>query len=103
MAQKVFQIDLSVTLCIDGTCRPIYLLQAAHVPIPVCNENATFSLPGDGTISGYLESLGGQVTDAAVDLVLEHLGLKVIIIVCRCIVGKKVVKIVIGHFFEKGF
>ncbi|XP_022102001.1 uncharacterized protein LOC110985344 [Acanthaster planci] len=75
-AQKEFLIDLSVVLCIDGSCRPIHLLQAAHVPIPICNPNATFTLPGDGTISGYLESLGGQVTDAAIDLVLEYLNLK---------------------------
>ncbi|XP_038062441.1 uncharacterized protein LOC119732930 [Patiria miniata] len=74
--QKEFLIDLSVTLCIDGACRPIHLLQAAHVPIPICNPNATFTLPGDGTISGYLDSLAGHVTDAAVDLVLDYLGLK---------------------------
>ncbi|XP_038050876.1 uncharacterized protein LOC119724026 [Patiria miniata] len=71
-----FLIDVSVTLCIDGTCRPIHLLQASHVPIPICNSSTTFSLPGDGTISGYLDSLVGQVTDAAVDLVLDFLRLK---------------------------
>ncbi|XP_022103294.1 uncharacterized protein LOC110986022 [Acanthaster planci] len=75
-AQKEFLIDLSVSLCVDGRCRPIHLLQAAHIPIPICNPNATLNLPGNGTISGFLESLGGQVTDTAVDLVLDHLGLK---------------------------
>ena len=75
--QKEFLIDLAVTLCIDGTCRPINLLQGAHVPIPICNPNATFTLPGDGTIAGYLADLTGEITDAAVDLVLDYLGLKV--------------------------
>ncbi|XP_033637389.1 uncharacterized protein LOC117298318 isoform X2 [Asterias rubens] len=75
-AQKEFLIDLSVSLCIDGTCTPINLLQGAHVPIPICNTNATFSLPGDGSIAGYLDTLAGEITDVAVDLVLDTLGLK---------------------------
>ncbi|XP_038050728.1 uncharacterized protein LOC119723897 [Patiria miniata] len=74
--QKEFLIDLSVTLCIDGTCRPIHLLQAAHVPIPICNPNATFTLPGNGTIGDYLDYLGDEVTDAAIDLLLDYLNLK---------------------------
>lgn len=76
-AEKVFVVDLSVTLCIDGTCTPINLLHGARVPIPICNANGTFSLPGDGTIAGYLDTLTGGITDAAVDLVFESLGLKV--------------------------
>ena len=76
-AKKEFLIDLSVSLCIDGTCTPINLLQGAHVPIPICNTNATFSLPGDGSIAGYLDTLAGEITDVAVDLVLDTLGLKV--------------------------
>ena len=76
-AQKEFLIDLSVSLCIDGTCAPINLLQGALVPIPICNPNATLSLPGDGSIAGYLDTLAGEVTDVAVDLVLDSLGLKV--------------------------
>ncbi|XP_071798137.1 uncharacterized protein [Asterias amurensis] len=75
-AQKEFLIDLFVSLCIDGTCTPINLLQGAHVPIPICNPNATFSLPGDGSIAGYLDTLTGGITDAAVDLVLNKLGLQ---------------------------
>ncbi|XP_033637723.1 uncharacterized protein LOC117298529 [Asterias rubens] len=75
-AQKEFLIDLSVSLCIDGTCTPINLLQGARVPIPICNPNATFSLPGDGSIAGYLDTITGEITNVAVDLVLGSLGLK---------------------------
>ena len=79
-AKKEFLIDLSVSLCIDGTCTPINLLQGAHVPIPICNQNATFSLPGDGSIAGYLDTITGEITNVSVDLVLGSLGLKVTVI-----------------------
>ncbi|XP_072048757.1 uncharacterized protein [Amphiura filiformis] len=74
-AQKSFQIDLSVIVCIDGTCEMIPVVSQLLVPIPFCNTNGTLSLPG-GSINGYLTHLAGDVTDTAIDLVLNTLGIK---------------------------
>ena len=74
---KSFIVSLSLNLWIDGNLRQINLLQGAQIPIPICNSNATFTLPGDGTVDGYLAFLKGMITDEAVDLVLDSLDLKV--------------------------
>ena len=45
----VFLLDLGLTVCVpDCDAAPsIDILRGARVPIPLCNENATFTLPGD--------------------------------------------------------
>ena len=46
---KVFVLDLALSLCLpDSECDTpsIDILKGIRVPIPLCNENATFALPG---------------------------------------------------------
>ena len=47
---KVFVLDLALSLCLpDSSCDiapSIDILKGTRVPIPLCNENATFALPG---------------------------------------------------------
>ena len=76
--EKSFQIDLSLVLCIDNNCETIPVFSKLLVPIPFCNPNGTFSLPGNGTLAGVLEQFGTGASEAAIDLVLSSLGIKVI-------------------------
>ena len=47
---KVFVLDLALSFCLpDSICDTapsIDILKGTRVPIPLCNENATFALPG---------------------------------------------------------
>ena len=45
------------------------------VRIPYCNTNGTLSLPG-GSLDSYLNQLSGTITEGAIDLVLNTLGVK---------------------------
>ncbi|XP_066300826.1 uncharacterized protein [Branchiostoma lanceolatum] len=82
---KEFVLDVVIDLCIENTCiRTIPLLQNTRIPQPFCNPDG-FALPG-GSIDGYLDYLEEQgqsalvtVTDAAVDVLLEKLGLSDVI------------------------
>ena len=48
------------------------------IPIPVCNiDFTTFSLPGDGTVQQFAQHLGENIGNAAVDIVIQKLGLEV--------------------------
>ena len=77
-ANKVFSVTLNVVLCIDDTCKTTPVLDNVWVPIPICNTNATsFTLPGDGTVAGFIRELGGSIGNSAIDLVLEKFGLDV--------------------------
>ena len=76
-SEEFFVLNLSVDLCIDNFCDAITILGDQIVPIPLCNPNGTLTLPGDGTILGYVESLYSEADEAAVDIVLSALGIKV--------------------------
>ncbi|XP_072034096.1 uncharacterized protein [Amphiura filiformis] len=72
----VFKIDLSLNLCIDGICTDTSVLKGIYLPIPTCNFDPTmYPLPGDGTIAEFIEELGGEIGDSAIELVFEKLGL----------------------------
>ena len=73
-----FIINLSVTLCTDGNCQSTLILSDMIVPIPLCNTDGALNLPGDGTISGYLQLVSGDADDEAVDLIFDALGIKVL-------------------------
>ena len=55
----------------------IDILTDWRVPIPFCNENDTFTLPGDGSIESFARGLGQDFSHMAVDFVLQQLGLQV--------------------------
>ncbi len=70
---NMFSMTLLLTLCIDGTCNDINVLQDVLVPEPYCNVVGI----GDKTVQRFVNDLGGQIGDTAIDLVLYHLGLPV--------------------------
>ena len=53
------------------------ILSDYRVPIPVCNENFTYMLPGDGTIEDFARRIGNNFTQLAVDDVLQQLQIDV--------------------------
>ena len=54
------------------------VLNGATVPIPFCNPNISFSLPGDGSIIGFAKFIGKRAGAEAIQAVLRKLGLEVI-------------------------
>ena len=52
----------------------------------------TYDLPGDGTLVGFLEHLGSEIGDSAIELVLQKFGINV----SNKLVIKFVVRIVIS-------
>ncbi|VDI70196.1 Hypothetical predicted protein [Mytilus galloprovincialis] len=71
--KKVFEIDFGLKLCFQGSCIIDQMFLENHeIPIPICNENFTFS--GD-SISDLITAIGGKMTEEAFDIVLRHLGL----------------------------
>ncbi|XP_072033124.1 uncharacterized protein [Amphiura filiformis] len=74
--EDVFSITLGIELCIDGNCEAVSVLKDLKVPIPICNIDVdNFKLPGDGTVEGFVQQLGNDIGDSAIDLVIQKLGL----------------------------
>ncbi|XP_022105071.1 uncharacterized protein LOC110987006 [Acanthaster planci] len=73
--EKQLEVDLSLVLCIDGACDTLTVLSASHLPIPLCNTPDPFTLPGDGTVAGFMTYLGGNIGQFAIDAALRHLNL----------------------------
>ncbi|XP_072048756.1 uncharacterized protein [Amphiura filiformis] len=73
---KEFDLDLSLNICIDGTCITVPILFDVKVPIPLCSTNGSVSLPGDGSINGYVKEIAGQAGQDAVMAVLQNFGLE---------------------------
>ena len=74
---SIFEISLTAVICIDGVCSDIDILSGTRIQSPSCDGDAVSQLPGDGSVAGFLEHIGGQVTDAAKEQVLEHLRIEV--------------------------
>ena len=74
--EKSFRVDFIIEICIDNVCEDVPVLTEFLVPIPFCNTNGTYGLPG-GSLSGFLEHIASGTSDAAINLVLETLGIKV--------------------------
>ena len=78
---KQYLIDLSVNVCFDGTCTNVPILTNAVIPIPLCGDEAVITLPGDGTIGGYVQQLADEAGDEGIMMLLHHFNLQV----CCCI------------------
>ena len=57
-------------------CTDFSVLKGINLPNPPCNL-LTYDLPGDGTLAGFLEHLGGEIGDSAIELVLQKFGISV--------------------------
>ncbi|XP_072033125.1 uncharacterized protein [Amphiura filiformis] len=74
---NMFSITLDIILCIDDTCNTIPVFREVKFPIPICNiDFNNFVLPGDGSVAGFVEHLGGKIGDSAVEVVLKKFGLE---------------------------
>ncbi len=62
---------------LEGDITAFSLLSDTRVPIPLCNENATLNLPGDGSINGFVKEVGENVGQSALEVVLRQLDLEV--------------------------
>ena len=79
MEEKYFVLDFSLRLEIENEISEYIIISGTRIPIPVCNENATFTLPGDGSIEGFVKAVGETVGQTAIEIVLRQLGLQVIL------------------------
>ncbi|VDI41391.1 Hypothetical predicted protein [Mytilus galloprovincialis] len=71
--KKVFKLDFGLRICFEGDCVIDQMFLEDHeIPIPICNENFTFS--GD-SILALVQSIGGKMTEDVFDMVLKYLGL----------------------------
>ena len=75
--EESFQINLDITFCLDGYCTITPVLSDALIPIPFCNLNASFELPGDGSFAALARDLGGNVGELAIQAGLRKLGIQV--------------------------
>ena len=76
-AEESFRINLDISVCIDSDCSTTPVLQDSLVPIPFCNLNASFQLPGDGSFAGLARELAGNVGELAIQAGLRKLGIEV--------------------------
>ena len=70
-----FSVDLSLELFIEDKTTNFMVYSDARMPIPLCNEDATFVLPGDGTVKGFLLAIGENIASTAIEAVMYHLGI----------------------------
>ena len=75
--EKEFAVNLSFQLKLEGVATGFTILSDTRIPIPLCNENASFSFPGDGSIAGFVRGLGQNYSDLAIAAVFRELGLEV--------------------------
>ncbi|XP_019616817.1 PREDICTED: uncharacterized protein LOC109464305 [Branchiostoma belcheri] len=68
-----FIIDLGLKACHESDCfLDVNIFDDLVLPIPICNANASFTVP---SISAFVADLAGDVSQAAVDVILKQLGL----------------------------
>ena len=70
-------MNLNFQVEIEGVTTTFPILSDIRIPIPICNENAIFVLPGDGSIEDFARIYGDGFSKTAVDVVLQRLGLEV--------------------------
>ncbi len=74
-ADKVFEVDLSFQLKLDGDITNFNIATDTRVPIPICDPNAAFTLPGDWSITAFVRAVGKNVGQSAVEAVWRNLGI----------------------------
>ncbi len=52
------------------------LLSDGTIPIPSCDHNTFFSLPGDGTVASFVLAVGDTIGQSAVEAVMKHLDIE---------------------------
>ncbi|KAK3101652.1 hypothetical protein FSP39_005219 [Pinctada imbricata] len=69
-------ISFGVKICKDDSTCSIndYVITDMEIPYPACSQD--FTLPGDGTVSGLIQVIGGKMTAEAFSLILKKLALE---------------------------
>ena len=62
-------------MCIDDECTNIPVYSDVHVPLISCNQS--LELPGNGTVNGFLESIGGTAGSIGIGFIINQLGIGV--------------------------
>ena len=73
-------MDLAFQFKLEEVTTSLAILSDFRVPIPLCSD-VEFKLPGDGSIEAFALSLGRDASQMAVDMVLQQLALKVMLII----------------------
>ena len=71
---KEFAVDLSIQLNVEDRTTNFTILSDTRIPFKQC-ESDHYVLPGDGSVSGFVSAVGATVGEAAVEAVLNHLGI----------------------------
>ena len=66
---------MAITHCIDSSCEVSTVLNDVSIPIQYCNGE--MEIPGDGTVTGLLSALGGNIGSIGVTFIQSMLGFDV--------------------------
>ena len=47
------------------------------IPIPLCGDEAIITLPGDGTVGGYVQEIADEAGEEGIAMLLQHFNLQV--------------------------
>eukprot|EP00105_Crassostrea_gigas_P044415 XP_019928563.1 PREDICTED: uncharacterized protein LOC105342369 [Crassostrea gigas] len=73
--EGVFVLSFGLKICPGDCFLDDYFLKDIKIPIPLCGD---FVLPGGGTFSGLLQTIGGKMTEEAFELVLKKFDLDMV-------------------------
>ena len=81
----IYKLWLHLTLCVeaedDEHCRHWTVFEATEISKPACNLATPPTLPGDGTVAGFITHVGNMVTAEAKTLLLRSMSLDVSIMI----------------------
>ncbi|XP_038050869.1 uncharacterized protein LOC119724020 [Patiria miniata] len=77
-AEKVFEVDFGASICqgADDCIFDVDIIQDYRVPIPFCNSNFSFALPGGNNLRDFLDQVGRNAGQEVVNVFLEFIGLR---------------------------
>ena len=75
--KNLFKFNLDLLLVVDEFEEDFEIFADAVMPVSPCNSNQDYVLPGDGTITGFVDAIGPTIGNTAVELVLTKLGVTV--------------------------
>ena len=73
---REYTINMVIQMTIEETRTDFGIFSDAKMPIPECMDDATYVLPGDGSVESFVLGLGESIGQTAVEAVMRHLGIK---------------------------
>ena len=68
-----YTINMAIQLTIEDATTDFVIFADAKMPIPECEDDATYALPGDGSVESFVLGLGESIGQTAVEAVMRHL------------------------------